>query len=159
MKSFTITEVLISMGILFLILSSSLLFLGGSNLDIVLKDEVYKIENYLRVARYRSLIKEKDSNWGVYFYNLRERKPFYSIFFGNEWTEANSEGKKILDNYLFFNIPTSGASTTVLFEELTGNLKNATSLEIEVRIKKMPNFGKKIKINQIGTIEVLDLRD
>jgi len=157
-KSFTIVEVLITMGILFLILSSSILFFGGPNLDIVLKDEAYRIETTLRSARYRSLIKEKDSNWGVYFSNLREFKPFYSIFYGDSYLETKSEGKKNLDNALFFNIPTSGTTSVILFEELTGNLKNATSFEVEIRIKKMPNVGKKIKVNQVGAIEIEEIK-
>ena len=157
LSGFTVLEVVIAIGILFLILGSSVLFLGSSpQVDLALKDESFRIENTLRTARYKALIGE-ETDWGVYFSNLSQFRPFYAVFKGSSWNENLAENKKILDSNLFFNVPTSGTTSLVVFERLTGNLKNASSVIIEIRAKKSPLFGKRIYVNQIGGIEVQDI--
>lgn len=158
LKSFTILEVVIALGILFVLLGTSLIFLGTSpQTDLALKDEAFRIENTLKITRYKALIGEKETDWGVYFSNLTQFRPFYAVFRGSNWNESLAESKKNLDSSLFFNIPTSGTSSMVVFERLTGNLKNASSVIIEIRAKRVPTFGKRVKINSVGGIETEDI--
>jgi len=155
LRAFTTLEIVIAIGVIFIFMSASFIFLGSSpNIDVALKDEAYKIETSLKNARYRALIGEEEKDWGVYFSNLTNRKPFYSLFKGTSWQETSSVWKKNLENVLIFNIPTSNSSTTILFERLSGNLKNATSAVIEIVVKTNPTLGRRITVNQLGGVKV-----
>ncbi len=153
-KGFTLVELLIVIGILVIVISSTFIIQGGLLADTYLNTNTEKIIQTLRLAQMRSITRVKDSSWGVYFdEDSGGTDDKFVLFQGSDYATRDSSYDIVseLPNIISLsNISLNGAGDDIVFDELTGETSNYGSLQIS------DNLGNSYTIssNSKGVIEV-----
>lgn len=150
-KGFTLTELLITIGIIAIvsIVASLNLFgyRGAQELDLM----VQEIAITLRNAQDRSISQESSSRYGIHFENSVSSGGFYDLFSGATYAAGTIISKNSLRPAIQFLDPTSGNSKDVIFAPVSG-LPNA-STTIIISLKRDASISKTIIINTNGQIQ------
>jgi prepilin-type N-terminal cleavage/methylation domain-containing protein len=119
-KGFSLIEILIVVGIVVLIASFGALNLFRYQHLSTLKRSSEAIVIFLRDAQSRSINQYNGQRWGVRFVNPVSGSGFYEMFSGGFYASTSVVTRVILPRKLQFFLPSSGSSSTVVFDNLTG---------------------------------------
>jgi prepilin-type N-terminal cleavage/methylation domain-containing protein len=150
-QSFTIVELLIVIALVAVIASIGIVSLFGYRQRQHLKLQTEELVAVLRNAQNRSLSQESGSRWGVHFENpTGDANDFYDLFSGTSYSASAVVSRTPLPPALQFDVPSSGASATIIFAPVTG-FPNA-STTIKISLVNNPNASSAITINSNGVI-------
>ena len=121
---FTLLELLIVIGILSVLSVAGVGYYRNTIQNIQVDETAKNIISTLRDARSRAIAGQSSYNWGVNFVNSSTPNTFYYELFSTP-TDYNSASMTIDSTYylpgtLTFSSPGSGATTTILFNKITG---------------------------------------
>ena len=149
-KGLTTIELMISVAILAMVMGASALslsaFIANSHLDNRTDDLVQN----LRKAQANSIMRVKDSSWGVYFDADNDA---FTFFKGDSYASRDASYDALYELPALLdlkNVSLNGGVSEVVFEKVTGETDNYGSLEI---YEKEPNTHV-ITINSLGQIDV-----
>lgn len=145
-KGLSLLEIIISLGLIATILATIIyISINVYNNETRLNQNVDYIINILNIAKQKSIIQEKNQQWGVILKNNATTADYIQLFY-DQPLATSIERTFILDqNINFVNIPTN-STKIIIFEKLKGK---TTSTNIEI------SFGqtkKNIMINTSGLI-------
>lgn len=145
-KGLSLLEIIISLGLIATILATIMyISINVYNNDAILNQNIDYIINILNIAKQKSIIQEKNQQWGVILKNNAGTSDYLQLFYGQPLT-TSIERTFILDkNINLSNIPTD-STKIVIFEKLKGQT-TSTNIEITFRQTK-----KTIIINTSGLI-------
>ncbi|MBI5079210.1 prepilin-type N-terminal cleavage/methylation domain-containing protein [Candidatus Wolfebacteria bacterium] len=151
MKSFTLIEILIVVGIMTILAAigsvSFFSFRAQNNLNLTTKE----ILSLLRNAQNRSITQENGVNWGVRLGNPSNQDGFYALFQGAAYSSANTVLRANLPPAVQFNDPLSGANKDIVFNSISG--LPADSATVIISLKNNPSDTRTIIINANGQIQ------
>lgn len=149
MKGFTLIELIITITFFaiagaFLVFNLRNQFLGN------LESDAQIISSRLAETQSRAIAGLEGNGWGIHFENATNTTPFYAIFPGTSYTQASST--HFLSQVIEFQSPTSGSSTDIIFNKLSGTV--ATTTSVIIRLKTDTSKTKTITVTAQGKITV-----
>lgn len=129
----TLTELLLTMVLLFIIALASAIVLfsrpGRTDLDLAPR----RVAALLRDAQTRSMEQASGTVWGVHFDNVSTSSPFYALFSG-AYSASSSQGSNFLPKTLRYATSTLGAGSSrdVIFGAVTGAASVSTTITLEL---------------------------
>ena len=149
---FTLIELLISISIIAVIASVGVINIVNYRNRQNLKINTQKIVEVLRNAQNRSITQENGIRWGVHFENpAGDDNDFFDLFSGAAYNADKVVSRTVVSNGIQFDIPPSGASSTVVFAPLTGF--SDVSSAIKISLKNNQSASTSIIINANGQIQ------
>jgi len=155
MRSFSLVEILVIIGIMVLLMVFSIpayhLFQRGSDLT----NSSFEIGNTLRLAQSKTLASEGASQYGVYF-NQNTVPHQYTLFKGSSYGSRDSTFDEVheLSNFLeIFEINLAGGEPEVVFKRISGTTNQPGN--ISLRLQSDPQKTKSIYIESSGQIDFL----
>jgi len=149
-KSFTLVELIISIGIIAIIIAIAYPNLNPHREKLDVDVETEKIVAYLRETRDRAIAGQDDSSWGVRFVNISNGSDYYMRFKGVIFSSNTIEETRFLSKRTQFLVPPVNSSTDVIFLKSTGSLNSNKTIVIQSVIT--PEFTSTIEINKLGQI-------
>ncbi|MEK7549338.1 MAG: prepilin-type N-terminal cleavage/methylation domain-containing protein [Patescibacteria group bacterium] len=150
MKAFTLIELLVVIGITAILavffIMSPLSFRSQQDLNLT----VLEITAALRNAQDNSISQESGSVWGIYFDNING-SGFYDFFSGSNYSSTNIVSRSALRSNIKFVQPIVGASSTVIFNAVSGLPVASTTIIIVLREDSLSSRA--IIINANGQIQ------
>lgn len=151
MKGFTLFEILIVISIIAILSVGAgsfnlFSYRQKQDLDLTAREMIAVLRN----AQDRSITQESGSRYGVYFDNLDINNAFYSLFSGADYGSGTVIQKTPLRNSIRFAAPQSGASSSIVFNQISG-LPNASSAVI-IYLKSDVLSSSTIIINSNGRV-------
>lgn len=159
MNGFTLLETMIVLGVIGIVAGLGGFFISQfQDETLALNNIVKQIEASLKAAREKAVAQEESDWWGVHFEYPSGGAPFFVLFQGGVYTSSATTSAKIsLHRRVIWQTPPQASSTDVVFEKISGRLKNASSTEVVLVLKRRPTFGKRIQVNWVGNVSVTDL--
>ncbi len=162
-KGFSLIELVIVLGILVVLATFAVVFLGGFTGQRNLVSTGQSMASLLRDAQERSINQEQGKYWGVRFENLTLAKR-YIIFNATSTPYSTIATTTImfLKSPLVFLQPSVGNSTDVVFDKISGLIINNSacisdsvnsSTTIQIAIGNNNNVSSSIRIYCNGRIE------
>jgi len=151
-KGFTLIELLIVSAFLMLVGSIGFFTLRNQQLG-DLESDARIIVSRLSQAQTMAQAGVQGSGWGLYFDNTTNDSAFYALFQGSVYTTSTET--YYLSNAVQFQIPATGASTSIAFAKLTGKTDTPTS-SIVISLKNNTNITKTITVSSQGQITISD---
>ena len=153
-KGFTLLEILIALSILSILVLISVLTLYSRFRGNLLNETSQKIVFYLELAREKSIAQDQGKNWGVYFENPSGAdNSFFSLFYGNNYSPANSVEKIYLPKKVEFSDPADNSSKEIIFQKITGFLKGGSdNNSVTIYLEENPSQTKTINVNSKGLV-------
>jgi prepilin-type N-terminal cleavage/methylation domain-containing protein len=147
---FTLLELLIVVVITAILGVSGFAYLGFYQKNINLEKDAKEINNYLALARTRSMARETNKAWGVHFENPSSGADFFEIYSTDSDYAGGTVSEKIyLSSGVLFVDPTGGASEDIQFDELSGEIPADAAIII---YSGTTQNNKTISINKEGKI-------
>ncbi|MBI5732762.1 prepilin-type N-terminal cleavage/methylation domain-containing protein [Candidatus Jorgensenbacteria bacterium] len=146
-KGFTLIEMIIVMAFLVVVgalLVSSLNNQALGNLD----GEAQIISSRLSQTQTRAMGGVGGTSWGLHLNNVTSS--FYALFQGS--TYVTPIDTYYLSNTIQFQTPATGASTTIVFDKLTG--KTTGTSTIIISLKSNSSITKTITVSATGKINI-----
>lgn len=151
-KAFTLVELIIVIAIVAIIAGVGIMSLVGYRQRQSLRTQTEELVAVLRNSHDRSVTQESGSRWGVYFENpVGDNNDFYDLFSGTSYSASAVVSRIALPSALQFDIPSSGASSTIIFAPITG-FPNA-STTIKMSLIGNPLTSSTIIVNSNGQIQ------
>ncbi len=149
---FTLIELLISLSIVAIIASVGVINIVNYRNRQNLKLNTQKIVEVLRNAQNRSITQENGVRWGVHFENpAGDDNDFFDLFSGAAYGANQVVSRTAVSNGIQFDIPLSGASSTIIFAPLTGFPD--VSSTIKISLKNNSSASNTIIVNTNGQIQ------
>lgn len=140
MKSFTLVELLLIVGILIILTAISVPTFRYFQKESDLNNSTQGIINTLRLAQNKTLASERESNYGVHF----EAEKFI-LFKGASYdpSATNNETHNLPQSVEIYEINLAGGETKVVFDRLTGetNQFGKVSLRLKSDYSKISTVG------------------
>ena len=139
-KSFTLVEVLLSVGILVILVSMVVVGLGAYKGRTAFDLDANQIVAVLRNAQARAVSQDRGQGWGVQFTNSSTTGSQYALFWGTSYTTSSVVVAGTLGYSSVFTDPAPGFSKTIVFNPVTGAsagpdvvvIKNTTSNNVAI---------------------------
>ncbi|MBI2591682.1 MAG: hypothetical protein HYW34_03330 [Candidatus Brennerbacteria bacterium] len=122
-KGFSVIELIIVVAFLGLLGSSAVFFLRNQFLG-TLESDSQSIKARLQEAQIRAIAGLEGQQWGIHFDNAAAQ-PFYALFPGASYSAASST--YFLSQIVEFLNPSSGTSTDIIFQKLSGNATSSAN--------------------------------
>ncbi len=149
---FTILELIIVIAIIAVIAGIGLVNLISYRQRQNLKIQTEELVAVLRNSHDRSVTQESGSRWGVHFENpAGDNNDFYDLFSGTSYSASAVVSRTALPPALQFDIPSSGASSTIIFAPVTGFPNVSTTIKIS--LMSSPSASSTIIVNTNGQIQ------
>ncbi len=148
-KGLTLLEVLISIGVLAVLAVAGVSYLRNTVQSANLDSTAKNIISTLRDARSRAIAGESAMHWGVNFVNSSTAGYYYELFSTpSTYSSASTtvDSTYYLPGTIIFSSPASGATTTIIFNKITG-ITATSSVTI-----KLENTTATISISPVGTV-------
>ena len=149
-SGFTLVELLITITIVIVIAAIGSMNLLGYTQRQNLNFTAQEIISVLRNAQNSSISQEGSLRWGVDFENPASGSDFYDLFKGATYADGAVVARNTLHSSVQFDIPATGATSTIIFAPATG-LPNA-STTIKISLIGNPDVSSTIMINSNGEI-------
>ena len=153
-KSFTLIEILIVIGILAILVVMALPAFRSFRAEADLNDSADKIINTLRLAQSKTLASEEANQWGVYF-STSTLPHQYTLFQGASYVSRVTSSDEIYDlpgSVEIYDINLTG-EPEVVFDRLIGSTSQSGS--ISVRLKNDPTENRTIYIENSGQVGLI----
>lgn len=150
-KSFTLIEILIVIGILAILVVMALPAFHSFRTEADLSDSVDKIINILRLAQSKTLASEGASQWGIYF-STSTFPHQYTLFQGASYASRVTSSDEIYsfpESVEIYDIDLTG-EPEVIFDRLIGSTSQLGSLSL--RLKTDPTKNQTIYIENSGQV-------
>lgn len=139
-KSFTLVEVLLSVGILVVLVSMVVVGLGAYKGRTAFDLDANQIVALLRNAQSRAVSQDRGQGWGVQFTNSGTTGSQYALFWGTSYVTSSVVVAGTLGYSSVFTDPAPGFSKTIVFNPVTGAavgpdvvvIKNSTSNNVAI---------------------------
>ncbi|HDZ54299.1 MAG TPA: hypothetical protein ENI19_02025 [Candidatus Nealsonbacteria bacterium] len=152
MKSFTLIEVLVIIGIMVILMVLALPAYRSFQNELDLNNSTEEIINTLRIAQNKTLASEGASQYGVYFDQTTSPHQ-YTLFKGNDYASRNSSFDKIHKlpkSVEISDISLNGGESEIIFDRISGTTSQFGSLII--RLKDNPTKTKTVYIENSGQV-------
>lgn len=151
MRSFTLIEVLIIIGIMAILMALTVPVYNSFQKELDLNNSAEEIINILRVAQNKTLASEGASQYGVYFF---DSAPYQTVMFkGENYVSRDSSFDKIYklpSATEIYEINLAGGGSEVVFNRINGETSQAGNLGL--RLINEPSKIKIIYIENSGQI-------
>ncbi|MEK7192318.1 MAG: prepilin-type N-terminal cleavage/methylation domain-containing protein [Patescibacteria group bacterium] len=148
-KAFTLIEILITISIAVVLLTTSFLGLSGYRRNQSLDLSSKSITAVLRDSQTKSMTQQSSKQWGAHFENTPAGRDFYEIFSGANYAAASEKLEKVL---LPPGIEFSSPTQDVIFAKVTGLPLSGSASNVTIMIAGDPASSKTISINEQGAI-------
>jgi len=146
---FTLLELLIVIGVTATLSVVGIGFYVNQQKSKLLENTALEIVNYLRYAQQKSIAQEQGQQWGVHFENPTSGNDFYALYTGT--TYSSPIETTYLPAGIEFQTPSSGSSTNISFNKLTGTNYSGTAQSIIIK-SIYSNATKTISVSTQGLI-------
>jgi len=153
MKSFSLIEILIIIGIVITLVAIAVPSYRFFQKETDLNNSAEEIINVLRLAQNKTLASEGASRYGVYF-NQSTNPHQYTLFKGGSYAGRDSsfdENHKLADSLEISEINLSGGSE-VVFDRILGTTSQFGS--VSIRLKDTPEKVKTIYVDNSGQVSL-----
>ena len=152
-KSFTLLELLITMGILAVIAGISLSFLFNYRRGERLDETIRQLAVYLEFAREESIAQKNGYSWGVHLENpAGSSYSFWQMFYGDTYSTSTALDPIYLPKNVEFSKPADGSSEDIVFDKITGYLSSGSATSTSLYSLLTPGKTETITINSLGLI-------
>lgn len=127
-EGFTLYELLITVAVLAIIVTAAGINLIGYKSRHSFELDSENIVNAIRNAQDRAILGDQGSAWGVTFVNNVSEDDYYEVFSGSSYTAQNVVMHEGLNFSSEFQVPASGASSTISFAPISGIPSASTTL-------------------------------
>jgi len=131
MGGFTLTELLITIGVFVIVAGISVPLFVGFKQRHSFELDAENVVAVIRNAQDRAVFGEGASAWGVRFTNSTSTNDYYEVFSGSVYATSSVILSEQLSSASSFTNPISGTSTVVIFTAITGVPDNAQSIMIK----------------------------
>jgi len=152
MKSFTVVELLIIIGILIILAAIAVPAFRSFQKETTLNNSTEEVVAILRLAQNKTLASEGASQWGVYFENAIQPHQ-YTLFKGGSYATRDTafdETHKLPSAVDIYNINLSG--NEAVFSRVTGTANASGNLSL--RLKNNPTLNKTVYIEETGRVSL-----
>ena len=153
MKSFTLIELLLVVGILIILIAIAVPNFRSFQKETVLNNSTEEIIATLRLAQSKTLASERASQWGVYFETVTQPHQ-HTLFKGENYAARDSsfdETHKLPSAVEIYGIDLNGGNEAV-FNRVTGTVNPSGSLSL--RLKSDLTKTKTIYIEETGRVSL-----
>lgn len=148
-KSFTLYELLITVSILAIVVTTASINLIGYKSRHSFELDSENIVNVIRNTQDRAVLGEGGASWGVVFMNNELENDYMEIFSGSTYASSTVVLHEALSSVSNFQAPVDGASTTIIFSALSGAPSASTTVSI---VNTLQGGSYAISINGQGAI-------
>ncbi len=129
--SFTLIEILVSVGILVVLVSITILGLGAYKGRTSFDMDVSQVVAVLRSAQSRAISQDRGQGWGVQFVSDTDGTGHYFLFSGIAYATSSVVAAGTLEYSSSFSDPAPGFSKTIVFAPMTGAPAGADGVVIK----------------------------
>ncbi|OGZ22564.1 MAG: hypothetical protein A3A08_01535 [Candidatus Nealsonbacteria bacterium RIFCSPLOWO2_01_FULL_41_9] len=154
MKSFTLIEILIVVGILAVLIGLSVPIFGLFQKTSGLNNSAQEIAGFLRLAQNKTLSLEQGGQWGIYFLTLTSPQQ-YILFKGSSFSLRDSSFDQVQNlpkSVEIFQVNLAGQE--VVFEKVTGRAVPSGSIYLRLKDDQLKIAA--IFIDDAGFVELAD---
>ena len=152
-KSFTLLELLVTMGVLAVVAGISFSVLSGYQRGNKLESSTRQLAIYLEFAREESIAQKNGYSWGVHLENPTGASySFWRMFYGNTYSTSTALDPIYLPKNVEFSNPADGSSEDFLFGKATGYLDSSSATSTSLYSVLNPSLTKTITVNSFGLI-------
>ena len=138
--SFTLVEILVSIGILVVLVSITILSLGAYKGRVSFDMDAGQVVAVLRNAQSRAISQDRGQGWGVRFFSDTDGVGRYALFWGTAYATSSVVTAGTLGYSSSFSDPAPGFSKTIVFAPVTGApagpdvvvIKNSTTATVAI---------------------------
>jgi Tfp pilus assembly protein FimT len=155
MKSFTLVEILIVVGVLIILVALAFPAFRSFQVESDLDNSVEEIISTLRIAQSKTLASEQASQWGVYF-STSTIPQQYTLFQGVDYTSrvtSSDETYELPDSVEIYHVDLAG-EPEVIFDRIIGSTSQSGS--VSLRLKDDPTENQTVYIENSGQVGLIN---